>query len=330
MKEIILVTGAAGFIGSHVVEHLINLGYTVVGLDNFDNFYDPAIKRENIRNLDGKNGCRIIEGDIRDSVLLTSIFQENKVSMVVHLAARAGVRPSLQKPLFYENNNVGGTINLLELSREHSVKRFIFASSSSVYGVDARVPFREDAKVDYPASPYAASKAAAELFCRTYSHLYDLPVTALRFFTVYGPRQRPEMAIHLFTRKIAAGQDISVLGDGTSKRDYTYIDDIADGIMRALFSTSRGFEIYNLGNSHPIALKYLIELIEKSLGKKAVIRQLPEQPGDVPITFADITKAGKDLGYRPVTTIEEGIELFTRWYLKSATNTESNLIKSVR
>jgi UDP-glucuronate 4-epimerase len=328
MTESILITGAAGFIGSHVVEHLLNLGYTVVGLDNFDNFYDPAIKRENIRNLDGKKGCRIIEGDILDTVLLTSIFLEHKISMVVHLAARAGVRPSLQRPLFYENNNVGGTINLLELSREFAVKRFIFASSSSVYGANARLPFKEDAKVDYPASPYAASKAAAELFCHTYSHLYDLPVTALRFFTVYGPRQRPEMAIHLFTRMIEAGQEISVFGDGTSKRDYTYIDDIVDGILRALFSTNRGFEIYNLGNSHPIALKYLIELLEKALGKKALIKQLPVQPGDVPITFADISKAETHLGYQPKITIEEGIELFTRWYLGSANILEKNLIKS--
>jgi UDP-glucuronate 4-epimerase len=329
MKEIILVTGAAGFIGSHVVESLVNLGYTVVGLDNFDNFYNPAIKRENVRTLNGENGCRIIEGDIRDSALLTSIFLENKVGMVVHLAARAGVRPSLQKPLFYENVNIGGTINLLEHSREYAVKRFVFASSSSVYGLNAKVPFREDDKVDYPTSPYAASKAAAELYCRTYSHLYDIPISVLRFFTVYGPRQRPEMAIHLFTKKIVAGEEISVFGDGTSKRDYTYIDDVVDGILRALFSTKRGFEIYNLGNSQPIALKYLIELLEKALNKKAIKKQIPVQPGDVPITFADITKAETDLGYRPGTTIEEGIELFTQWYLKSDINLENNLLKSV-
>jgi len=315
MNSKVLVTGAAGFIGSHLVERLVSLGYEVVGLDNFDDFYPPAVKRENIRTLEAEEGFYMIEGDIRDTDLLTRIFSEHNISLVAHLAARAGVRASLQKPVLYQDVNIRGTINLLEASRTYGVKQFVFASSSSVYGLNTKVPFREDDKVDYPTSPYATSKAAAELFCRTYNHLYGLPVTVLRLFTVYGPRQRPEMAIHLFTRMIDSGEEIPVFGDGTSKRDYTYVSDIINGILQALASQNQGFEIFNLGDSHPIALEYLIHLLEEALGKKAKIKRLPMPPEDMIITFAEISKAQAALAYQPKISIEEGIPLFVRWYL---------------
>jgi len=318
MKEATLVTGAAGFIGSHLVEKLLSLGYRVVGLDNFDDFYPPAIKRDNIRSLEAKDGFCMIEGDIRDTALLTRIFSEHSISLVAHLAARAGVRPSLEQPTLYQDVNIRGTINLLEASRIHRVKQFIFASSSSVYGLNSKFPFSEEAKVDCPISPYGTSKAAAELFCNTYNHLYGLPVVVLRLFTVYGPRQRPEMAIHMFTKMIDSGKEIPIFGDGESKRDYTYVSDIVNGILQALASQNRGFEIFNLGNSHPIALEYLIHLLEEALGKRAKIKRLPMQPGDVPITFAEISKAKTYLGYQPKVTIEEGVSLFVQWYHKSA------------
>ncbi len=318
MKEVALVTGAAGFIGSHLVEQLLSLGYRVVGLDNFDDFYPPAMKRDNIRALEAEEGFCMIAGDIRDTALLTRIFSEHSISLVAHLAARAGVRPSLEQPTLYQDVNIGGTINLLEASRIHRVKQFIFASSSSVYGVNVKFPFSEEAKVDCPISPYGTSKAAAELFCHTYNHIYGLPVIVLRPFSVYGPRQRPEMAIHLFTKMIDSGEEIPVFGDGESKRDYTYVSDIVNGILQALASQNRGFEIFNLGNSHPIALEYLIHLLEEALGKRAKIKRLPMQPGDVPITFAEISKAKTYLGYQPKVTIEEGISLFVQWYHKSA------------
>jgi len=316
MREVVLVTGAAGFIGSHLAERLLCLGYRVVGLDNFDDFYSPAIKWNNIRALNTKGNFRLEEGDIRDESILARIFEANDIDVVVHLAARAGVRPSIEQPLLYQDINIKGTINLLEASRIYGVRKFIFASSSSVYGLSSRIPFREDDNVEYPTSPYATSKTAAELFCYTYNHLYGLPVVVLRLFTVYGPRQRPEMAIHQFTRMIDSGEEISVFGDGTSKRDYTYVDDIINGILQALTSQNRGFEIFNLGNSHPIALDYLIHLLEEALGKRARIKRLPMQPGDVPITFAEISKAKTYLGYQPKVTIEEGISLFVQWYRK--------------
>lgn len=318
MSSKVLVTGAAGFIGSHLVELLLDLGYQIIGLDNFDDFYSPAIKRHNIRNLNGANDFLLEQGDIRDEPLLARIFKTNDIDTVVHLAARAGVRPSIKQPLLYQDINIGGTINLLEASRTCGVKQFIFASSSSVYGLSSSLPFKEDAKLEHPTSPYASSKAAAELFCYTYHHLYDLPVTVLRFFTVYGPRQRPEMAIHRFTRMIDSGEEISVFGDDNSKRDYTNISDIVNGISRALTAQNRGFEIFNLGNSHPISLEYLIQLIEAALGKKAKIKRLPMQPGDVPITFAEISKAKNRLDYQPKVTIEEGISLFVQWYREFA------------
>lgn len=316
MKKAVLVTGAAGFIGSHLVERLLALGHRVVGLDNFDDYYDPAMKRDNIRALETEEGFDMVQGDIRDTALLSHLFSKNNIGLVVHLAARAGVRPSLQQPVLYQDVNIGGTIALLEASRASGVRQFVFASSSSVYGLSHSGPFREDTAVDCPTSPYAASKAAAELFCRTYSHLYHLPVVVLRLFTVYGPRQRPEMAIRLFTRMIDSGEEIPVFGDGTSKRDYTYISDIVSGMVQALTCGSQGFEIFNLGDSHPVALEYLICLIEEALGKKARIKRLPMQPGDVPITFAEISKARALLGYEPKVTIEEGVASFVQWYRK--------------
>jgi len=317
MKRKALVTGAAGFIGSHLAERLVCLGYQVVGLDNFDDFYSPTIKWNNIRTLNTTDNFRLEQGDIRDESLLTRIFEANDIDEVVHVAARAGVRPSIEQPLLYQDVNIRGTINLLEACRIYGVKKFVFASSSSVYGLNNEVPFNENDKVDSPTSPYASSKIAAEQFCHSYNHLYGLPVRVLRLFTVYGPRQRPEMAIHLFTRKIDSGEEISVFGDGTSKRDYTYVDDIINGIMQALTFQSQGFEIFNLGDSHPVALEYLIRLIEEAMGKKAKIKSLPMQPGDVPITSAEISKAKNILGYQPKVTIEKGIPLFVQWYLEN-------------
>lgn len=318
MKESALVTGAAGFIGSNLVERLFGLGYRIIGLDNFDDFYPPAVKWNNIRSIGDREGFHLVQGDIRDTSLLARVFSENNIAQVVHLAARAGVRPSLKDPGLYEDVNVRGTINLLEAARNHGVERFVFASSSSVYGLNSRVPFKEDDKVEIPTSPYAASKAAGELFCRTYNYLYHLPVAALRFFTVYGPRQRPEMAIHLFTRMIDAGEEISIFGDGTSQRDYTFISDIIDGIVGAMTYRQPGFDIFNLGNSQPVSLEYLVQLIEESLGKRARIKRSPTQPGDVPITYADISRAKTLLGYQPKVTIEEGVARFVQWYRKTA------------
>ena len=318
MKSTVLVTGAAGFIGSHLAERLIDTGYRVVGLDNFDDYYPPAIKRANIRPVAARDVFELVEGDIRDTDLINRIFKDHDISLVAHLAARAGVRPSIQQPGLYQDVNIGGTINLLEASRTHDVRQFLLMSSSSVYGTGARAPFKENAKLDRPTSPYAASKLAAELFCRTYHHLYGIPVIVIRPFTVYGPRQRPEMAISLFTRQIDSGEEISVLGDGTSKRDYTYVSDIIDGTAQALASQNRGFRIFNLGGSRSVTLIELIRIIEKSLGKEARIKHMPEQKGDMSVTYADITRAGKYLGYKPKVTIEEGIARFVEWYRKSA------------
>lgn len=318
MNANVLVTGAAGFIGSHLSERLVNLDYQVIGLDNFDDFYSPFVKRNNISTLANASNFKLEQGDVRDTALLTRIFQANNIDIVVHLAARAGVRPSIEKPLLYQDINIGGTINLLEASRIYGVKKFIFASSSSVYGVNKEIPFKEDCKINNPTSPYASSKAAAELFCRAYTHLYNIPIVVLRLFTVYGPRQRPEMAIHQFVKKIDTGEEIPVFGDGTSKRDYTYIDDIVSGIVQSLrYSKAHNFEIFNLGDSYPISLEYLIRLIGKSLGKEARVRSLPVQAGDVPITAADISKAKTSIGYQPEVTIEEGIPLFVEWYQKN-------------
>jgi UDP-glucuronate 4-epimerase len=311
----ILVTGGAGFIGSHLVERLLEEGHGVICLDNFDDFYDPALKRRNLARAIQNPGFKMVEGDLRDERLLGQIFKNGKIDWIAHLAARAGVRPSLQNPALYADVNIRGTICLLEASRQHGVRRFIFASSSSVYGNSSRVPFSEDDPVNHPISPYAATKKAGELLCHTYHHLYGMDIACLRYFTVYGPRQRPEMAIHHFTRSIHEGEKISLFGDGSSRRDYTYIDDAVGGTMGAL-SKEHGFQIYNIGESQTISLAELIRSIEEQVGKKARLEYLPEQPGDVRQTFADIRKGKERLGYNPQTKIREGLSRFVQWYLE--------------
>ncbi len=282
MNQPVLVTGAAGFIGSHLVQKLIHSGYTVVGLDNFDDYYPITIKRSNTRVLAKEENFQLIEGDIRDSSLLSNIFSKNDFQSVMHLAARAGVRPSIEHPLLYQDVNVTGTLNLLQACRNANVGKFIFASSSSVYGINSASPFSEDANVNRPVSPYAASKASAELFCRTYNHLYNLPIVILRLFTVYGPRQRPEMAIHRFVKQIENDEEINIFGDGTSNRDYTYVEDIVDGFMAALHYQGPSFQIFNLGRGQTVNLSYLVKIIEKALNKKAKIKYAEPAPGDVP------------------------------------------------
>src|SRR4030067_2184872 len=305
----ILITGAAGFIGSHLSERLLQDDSRIICLDNLDTFYDPQIKRENLRPLLANNYFTLIEGDIRDLELLTDIFEGNRIDVIVHIAARAGVRPSIIEPLLYYDVNVRGTTNLLEMANKYHVRKFIFASSSSVYGENKKILFSEDYNVDYPISPYAATKKAGELIAFTYHHLYGIPVCCLRFFTVYGPRQRPEMAIHKFTRLIYEGKSIPVYGDGTSRRDYTYIDDIIAGITASI-NTELGYEIINLGESKTVRLSELISLIEENLQKKAEIEWLPEQPGDVPVTFADINKERRLLGNAPRVDVEKGVERY--------------------
>lgn len=308
-----LITGGAGFIGSHLCERLIKEGHHVLCLDNFDSYYDPKIKKKNIEPVSSHPNYSLKEGDILDWDFLESLFQNEKIDIVVHLAARAGVRPSILNPRLYQKVNIEGTCNLLGLSAKFNISKFIMASSSSVYGKNKKIPFSEDDNVDHPISPYAATKKACELLGFTYHSLYSLPVSCLRFFTVYGPRQRPDMAIHKFSRHISRGEELPVYGDGTSQRDYTYITDILDGIDKAI-EKCRGYHIYNLGESKTIELKKLIRLLENALEKKAVIKQLPEQPGDVPITYADISKAKNELGYQPQVPIERGIQSFVEWY----------------
>lgn len=311
----VLVTGGAGFIGSHLVERLLKSGRKVICLDNFDPFYDPAIKRANIRPFLDHPHFTLIEGDIRDAAALSSIFRSNDIDTVVHLAAMAGVRPSVENPQLYNEVNVLGTTNLLQECRQARLTQFVFGSSSSVYGLNDKVPFSEDARVGKTASPYGATKIAGEVLCHTYHHLYRIPMVCLRFFTVYGPRQRPEMAIHKFIRLLHAGHEIPVFGDGSSRRDYTYIDDIVDGIIAAIYSHCQ-FEIVNLGRSQTVTLLEMIRLIEKSLGKTVRIKFAPPQPGDVPVTFASVEKARNLLGYQPAVSIDEGIERTVRWFLQ--------------
>ncbi len=306
----VLVTGGAGFIGSHVCDALLTRGDSVVVLDNFNDFYDPAIKR---RNLEAIPGARLVEGDIRDEALVGKLFESEAFDAVIHLAAMAGVRPSLLDPLHYEDVNVRGTLVLLEAVRRRPGTKFVFASSSSVYGSNETVPFEETDDIHRPVSPYAATKRAGELVCYTHHHLYDIPTTCLRFFTVYGPRQRPEMAIHKFVRMTLQGEPIPFFGDGSSRRDYTFVDDIVDGVVRAL-DHCEGYEIYNLGEATTTSLAELVELIHEACGVAPVLDRQPNQPGDVPITFADVSKARKRLGYRPSTTVKEGLERFVAWY----------------
>ncbi|MHC4158217.1 MAG: SDR family NAD(P)-dependent oxidoreductase [Planctomycetota bacterium] len=307
-----LVTGAAGFIGSHLCERLVEAGAAVTGLDNFDEFYSRDIKEANIAELLQRDNFKFIEADIRDSNCIESVISKDKAETIVHLAAKAGVRPSIEDPVSYQDVNINGTTVLLEAAKKFDVKKFIFASSSSVYGNNKKIPFSENDNVDFPISPYAATKKAGELLCHTYSHLYDIDITCLRYFTVYGPRQRPDLAIYKFSRLIEEGQPIPVFGDGSMQRDFTYIDDIIDGTMAAI-SNCHGYEIYNLGESKPIRLDKLISEIEKALGKMAVIDRLPMQPGDVCQTYADVTKAKEALSYEPKTELTAGLAKFVKW-----------------
>jgi UDP-glucuronate 4-epimerase len=307
-----LITGAAGFIGSHLCEKLSGDGHIVVGLDNFDPFYDRKTKESNIKSLLKSNKFKLIEGDIRNSDCVGSICK-NGIDVIIHLAAKAGVRPSIEDPVGYADTNINGTLVMLESAKKFNIKKFIFASSSSVYGNNKKVPFSETDNVDFPISPYAATKKAGELICHTYHHLYQMNITCLRFFTVYGPRQRPDLAIHKFARLIKQGKPIPMFGDGSMMRDFTYIDDIIDGTVAAI-EKCKGFEIYNLGESRPIRLDGLIKEIEKALGKKAIIERLALQPGDVEKTFADVTKAKERLGYNPNTDITIGLEKFAEWF----------------
>ncbi len=313
MPSRVLVTGAAGFIGSHLTERLLANQVAVICLDNFNDFYDPEIKRENIRVFLEDPRFTLREGDIRDQSLVEKIFVDHRPDAVIHLAAMAGVRPSIKDPLLYNDVNVNGTCVLLEAVRKYPVSNFIFGSSSSVYGARDTVPFSEKEDVTRPISPYAATKVAGEILCYTYHHLFNIPVTCLRFFTVYGPRQRPEMAIHLFARLIRDGETVPIFGDGSSRRDYTYIGDIVDGVIRSL-ERPFGYEIINLGESSTVPLKELVTLLEEGLGKKAKLKMLPDQPGDVPVTFADVSRARELLGYEPSISIEKGIKKFVEWF----------------
>ncbi|MFN2510498.1 MAG: GDP-mannose 4,6-dehydratase [Pyrinomonadaceae bacterium] len=314
MKNI-LITGGAGFIGSHLVDHLLAEGdWAVTVVDDFNDFYAPEIKRHNVRGHQENPDYKLIEADIRVPTALEPVFNQTQFEAIVHLAARAGVRPSLSDPQLYAETNINGTVNLLEEARRHRVKQFVFGSSSSVYGINAKVPFSEEDPIRQPISPYAATKAAGELLCHTYSHLYDLRTVCLRFFTVYGARQRPDLAIHKFARLISEGKPIPVFGDGGSSRDYTYIDDIIAGVRAAIDFDQTNYDVFNLGESRTVELRELISLIELELGQKAIIESQPWQPGDVPQTFADISKARRLLGYNPQTQIEDGIRKFVEWF----------------
>lgn len=306
----VLVTGGAGFIGSHVCERLLREGEEVVCLDNLNDYYSPETKKHNISGLEGKK-FSFIKADIREKDALEKAFEG--VESVIHLAARAGVRPSIQDPILYSDVNVKGTNNLLELCRKKNIKNFVFGSSSSVYGINSKVPFSEEDKIDKPISPYAATKIAGEALCHVYSHLYGIRISCLRFFTVYGPRGRPDMAVYNFTESIHKGKPITVYGDGSSKRDYTFVSDIVDGII-STWKKKFLFEVLNLGNSKTVELNYLISLIENAVGKKASIKKMPDQAGDVPVTFADLKKSKKLLGYEPKIPIEDGIPGFVDWY----------------
>jgi UDP-glucuronate 4-epimerase len=310
-SEKILVTGGAGFIGSHLCEALLAEGAELVVIDDFNDYYDPAIKRGNIASF--RDRITLIEGDIRDVALVDSIFASHKFDKVFHLAARAGVRPSIADPRLYVSTNIDGTLNLLEGCRASGVKHFVFASSSSVYGVNKKVPFAEDDLIQRTISPYAATKLMGEQLCSNYSNLYGIRCVCLRFFTVYGPRQRPDLAISKFTRLILDDKPIDQYGDGSTARDYTYVEDIIRGVMAAGKYTASDFEIVNLGGSAANTLAQLISGIEEITGKKATIHYLPDQPGDVPLTFADVSKAGRLFGYAPATPLRKGLERYVEW-----------------
>lgn len=315
----VLVTGAAGFIGSWLTERLLERGDTVVGLDNFDPFYDRAIKEQNLVVARANSAFRMVEGDLRDRAQVSALFGDGEFDAVVHLAAKAGVRPSLADPGAYYETNLIGTSNLLEAMREAGCRRLVFASSSSVYGNNRKVPFQEDDRVDAPISPYAATKKAGEELCHVYHAVHGFSILALRFFTAYGPRQRPEMAIHAFTRRLFAGEAIPVFGDGSMERDFTYIDDVVDGVVSAVDTVigDDAFEIVNLGESEPIRLSRLVAALERATGCEAVIDRREVPPGDVDRTFADISRARNLLGYDPSVGIDEGLRRFVEWYRRT-------------
>lgn len=308
----ILLTGGAGFIGSSLADNLLKQGYGIVCLDNFDKFYSRSIKMRNIGHALTNSNFHMVEGDIRDKELLNQLFAKHNIQLIVHLAAKAGVRPSVESPQDYFEVNINGTINILETAKEHGVKKMIFASSSSVYGNNTKIPFSETDFVDHPISPYAASKKAGELICYTYHELYNMDISCLRFFTVYGPRQRPDLAIHKFAKLISDNKPVSVYGDGSFKRDFTYVNDTVFGINQAIKNLG-GFNVYNLGNSRTISVLEMVAELEKALGKKAQIDYRPLQPGDVKLTFADISRAKKELQYNPQYDFSTGIKNFVEW-----------------
>ena len=314
-----LITGGAGFIGSSLADNLLKEGQKIVVIDNFCDFYDPSIKEDNIKDALKNSNYKLYRGDIRDKEILDRIFSENKIDVVVHLAAMAGVRPSIENPILYQEVNCMGTQNILEAMKKHHVDKLVMASSSSVYGNTKEVPFREDMIVDFAISPYAATKKANEVMTHVYHKLQNINVIMLRFFTVFGPRQRPDLAINKFTRLMLNDEEIPMFGDGGTSRDYTYIDDIVDGIKRScdyVMNNKDVYEIINLGNSSPITLKEMISIIGEVIGVTPKINQMPMQPGDVDRTFADVSKAKKLLGYNPKTSFKEGIIKFVEWYRK--------------
>lgn len=310
-----LITGAAGFIGSHLTDRLLGEGRRVVGLDNLCNFYDPARKRQNLRKASAGGQFALIEADIRDREAVMAALRTHQPSTVIHLAAMAGVRPSIADPSYYAAVNVDGTVNLLDAALEHGVERFIFASSSSVYGNNPKMPFAEDDNVDHPISPYAATKKAGELICHSYWHVHRMPVGCLRFFTVYGPRQRPDLAIGKFLRLVRDDQVIPLFGDGSTSRDYTFIDDIVGGIIAAMerLDSQNGYRIWNLGGNRPVTLSNLVATIERVTGRRPHTESHPMQPGDVQRTWADLSRSKAELGYEPTTSLEEGIAVQWRW-----------------
>lgn len=318
------MTGGAGFIGSSLIRRLLDRGERITVLDDFNDFYDPARKRANVAPLLERDDYRLVEGDIRDAGLVDRLFDAKQnpgwggFDAVIHLAARAGVRPSLAEPILYEDVNCIGTLNLLEAARHRGPEVFVFGSSSSVYGINRKVPFSEDDPIDMPISPYATTKRTGELMCFNYHHLYGLKTSCLRFFTVYGPSQRPEMAIHKFTDRLARGEVIPLFGNGDSRRDYTYVDDIVTGIIAAL-DLAPGFEIFNLGGAETTRLGDLVQWLASELAVEPRIEYLPDQPGDVPITYADVSKAGSMLGYAPKVPIREGLSRFVAWYQAART-----------